>query len=977
MAGRARLRHLWRRNRHRSGRRAAGRLVVCALVASGLVSLGALTTTESGHNRRSSSTASFGGKEALASVLEAVGQAPAVPPSDRLVGVAAATSPMKLDVVLQPRQPAALASFATAVSTPGNALYRHFLPRGRFADVFGPTPAAIAAVTSYLRRAGLDPGVITADHLMIPVTTTVGAVEQGLHVSMRLFHQPAGSGAATALVNTDAPSLPASVAADVQGIIGLDTVSSRPTGPIAARPVAHPSATPSIAAARAPQACSLAKTVGRKYGGWTETQLADAYSFDGEYAKGDLGAGTTIALFEEQTYSARDIADFQACYHTHVRLTNVSVDKGSRRDSDFSPEAALDIETAIGLAPKAALRIYETTGSGSGPTDGYDAIVTQDKAQIISSSWSTAPLNCDVFVPAAVIRAENSIFQEAAAQGQSTYVATGDVGSEGCMSNGGSYELGAGRGPAAVAVDTATQTTYVANYRGGSITVLSERSLGVVRTISLGGNTEPDGLAVDPKTGQLWVSEAGRGRVAEINGKTCDAATRSDCRVTTVADSTVANSDPDGLAVNSSTGTVYVALAGTAESAVGVISEKTRRAIGRTPAGDDPSSVAVDARTNEIYYTADNDDAVGGFSGRGCDASSLSKCPTRPSGVPVGVDPVGVTVDAATNRLYVANFDSDTVSVLNARNGDRVATVALAGHVGGPTSVAVAPGGTSLLVTGAGDGAKAGVAVVSIARRTVTRVLTGGKTPVAVGVDANDGFAWVADYGASTAASAEGPHGKGLLGVLRSTATSSAGGVVWLPLLLSVEDPAGQPFVTGVGGTNLTRLGPAPSQSVWDEPRLGEGAGTGGISSRWTMPRYQKGPGVISSLSSRAPCGARAGQHCRELPDVSASADPSHGYVIVFGGQWTVVGGTSAATPLWAAVTSILDATGGRVHRVGFLNPALYRLVGRGRRIVNDVTSGNNDYTTTSGGHYPTTRHYDMATGLGTPIVTGLAAALH
>ncbi|MGA8682721.1 MAG: hypothetical protein WB592_19765, partial [Acidimicrobiales bacterium] len=90
----------------------------------------------------------------------------------------------------------------------------------------------------------------------------------------------------------------------------------------------------------------------------------------------------------------------------------------------------------------------------------------------------------------------------------------------------------------------------------------------------------------------------------------------------------------------------------------------------------------------------------------------------------------------------------------------------------------------------------------------------------------------------------------------------------------------------------------------------------------------------------------------------------------------TVVGGTSAATPLWAALTALLDAYKGKVHKLGFLNPALYKLVAEGKAVVNDVKVGNNDYTTTNGGLYPATKHYDMATGLGTPIVTALAKAL-
>lgn len=911
---------------------------------------------------------SAGGRTAvLTSYLVPVGNAPAVPPNDRSLGTAPAVTPLHIDVVLQPRDPAAMQAAATDVSTPGNALYKHFLARGQFASVFGPTPRAIAAVTAYLRSVGLTPGTITADHLIIPVETTVGRVDSALHISMNLYRQPADALSATAVVNAEAPTLPAPLANLVQGIIGLDTVTSRPTGPIPAKPDPRAEAIPSVAVAGAPKACSQAVTVAKDFGGWTENQLAQAYSFDGVFAKGDLGSGATIALFEEQSYSSKDIADFQHCYGTKVHITNVIVNHA--KDTDFSPEAALDIETVIGLAPKAALRVYETSGSGSGPIDGYDAIVSQDKAQVVSSSWSTAPLNCDIFVPASVIKAENSIFKEAALQGQSVFVADGDVGSEGCMSNGGTLELNTPGNPDAIAVNPATHTVYAANFTNGTITVLDENTLGIVKTFHLpSASSEPDALAVDSTTNQLWISEFGVGIVAEVNGSTCDASTVTDCVSTPAIDE--ADTDPAGIAVDPSTGTVYVALSGATFNQIALINEKTISYVVSTDGFNRPVAVAVDVPSDQVFFTVAGDDDAAVFDGATCNATNTSTCTTLATGAPVGLDPVGIAVDAATEQLYVANLDSNNVTVIS--NGP-TKTIGLGGLVG-PTSLALAPNGDGVLVTAIGTKpSNAGVAVISNKTNAVTRVISGIDAPISIASDPNTGSSWVADNGLSSAPTANRMLTTGAIKHVGSAAVP--GGIVWLPLVLSVEDPSGQPFVTGVGGTNLIKLGPAPKESVWDEPLLGEGAGTGGISSQWAMPSYQKGPGVKSSLSSNKPCHAKAGTDCRELPDVSASADPAHGYVIVFQGSWTVVGGTSAATPLWAALTALLDVYRGKLHRLGFLNPALYKLAAEGKPVLNDVTVGNNDYTTTNGGLYPTTKRYDMATGLGTPIVTALAKA--
>ncbi len=177
---------------------------------------------------------------------------------------------------------------------------------------------------------------------------------------------------------------------------------------------------------------------------------------------------------------------------------------------------------------------------------------------------------------------------------------------------------------------------------------------------------------------------------------------------------------------------------------------------------------------------------------------------------------------------------------------------------------------------------------------------------------------------------------------------------------LNVQDPASQPYVTSVGGTTLSAVGPPPAETAWNNT---SGAGGGGISTFWVMPSWQHGSGVISQNSSGIPCDAPAGSYCREVPDVSASADPNHGYVFYYG-TWETAGGTGAATIVWAAATVL--ANEGCSAPTGFADPALYSHPSD----LNNVTGGNNDWTGTQNGLYPATAGYNMATGLGTPTAT-------
>ena len=199
---------------------------------------------------------------------------------------------------------------------------------------------------------------------------------------------------------------------------------------------------------------------------------------------------------------------------------------------------------------------------------------------------------------------------------------------------------------------------------------------------------------------------------------------------------------------------------------------------------------------------------------------------------------------------------------------------------------------------------------------------------------------------------------------------------------LAVDDPASQPFVTGVGGTEITALGPAPTQNVWNEKANESGAGGGGVSASHTMPSYQSGApaslNVINANSSGTQCKAATGSYCREVPDVSADADPYSGYVVYYDGSWTGIGGTSAAAPLWAAFTALTDASSSCAGKaIGFANPVLYSAAASAYSAdFNDITSGNNDYTGTHSGLYPAGTGYDMASGLGTPNGAALPASL-
>jgi kumamolisin len=231
---------------------------------------------------------------------------------------------------------------------------------------------------------------------------------------------------------------------------------------------------------------------------------------------------------------------------------------------------------------------------------------------------------------------------------------------------------------------------------------------------------------------------------------------------------------------------------------------------------------------------------------------------------------------------------------------------------------------------------------------------------------------------------------------------------------VNVSDPASQPWVTGVGGTSFEQFNPdadpdpaypTGAETVWNTDNLCnesaneggvpggatgyplsgytwcslEGASGAGSSQFWGRPFYQRGAGVNNPYTTygngTSQCSLAAdGTPCREVPDISADADPYTGYAIysidykgVAG--WFDGGGTSAPTPLWSGILADRDSFEG--HRTGNANPLLYQLFDTAPTVYfHDITGVGQ--STNNNGLFPTTPGYDEATGIGTPIMAAL-----
>jgi kumamolisin len=175
--------------------------------------------------------------------------------------------------------------------------------------------------------------------------------------------------------------------------------------------------------------------------------------------------------------------------------------------------------------------------------------------------------------------------------------------------------------------------------------------------------------------------------------------------------------------------------------------------------------------------------------------------------------------------------------------------------------------------------------------------------------------------------------------------------------------PATLPSVTAVGGTSVfeSTSGAYFKEAVWGSPIDETGTG-GGPSQIYPIPDWQKS---VEDANGHA---------FRQVPDVAGDADPITGFHIVFGGEDTQVGGTSAATPLWASTIALVnqDLKKKGLRQVGFANPAIYWMGANQTKLpsnpFHDVTVGNNLA-------YKAAPGWDFATGWGSMDADALDAA--
>jgi subtilase family serine protease len=357
-------------------------------------------------------------------------------------GAVAGSTRLTIQVWLRSRDLAAAQRYATAVSTPGRALFHHYLSPDAYTARFGASPASASAVQSWLRGRGFTGVSTDAQRSYVRATGTAAVIDAALRTQLEYYRSTpqVNAGPHRLRASSRAVSLPRSLAGAVLGVTGLDNAA--PQHPLLHAPL-------STAGPKFDDACShyygqhyvaiSPRHFGRKslptpVCGYSAAQLRAAYGASMRNA----GRGQTVALVEfglvpDMFLTLQDYARAQhfTAPSAH-RYTELSL--GKNTCGDFDVEEQLDVESAYVMAPAANQLVVggDSCDNGDYGDQGlFDADLAvingigadhHPLASISSNSWGPG----DDSQPPILTSIMHAYLVRAAAQGAGMYFASGD-----------------------------------------------------------------------------------------------------------------------------------------------------------------------------------------------------------------------------------------------------------------------------------------------------------------------------------------------------------------------------------------------------------------------------------------------------------------------------------------------------------------------------------------------------------------------
>jgi subtilase family serine protease len=346
---------------------------------------------------------------------------------------------MAFSVWLGWRDQDTLAQLLADQQNPASRSYRHWLSPSEFRARFAPDQSEVDAIDRWLQSQGFDVLSVPRNRLFVTAGGTVSQVERAFGVNEGIYRL---DGKLVAAPSND-PHIPRALADSVTAITGLDGAMSL------ARPRSDPPGPPPIGKSVGPcsrwwgekQSSAYTNPVdpGRPLPwivcGYTPSQIASAYHVDTLHRLRLTGKHQRIAIvgaFRSPTIR-QDVDTFSRHYHLTTLGHHYSevVAPGTERyprdaaeTQSWYIEQALDVEWSHAMAPDADITYVAAANDARGLDQALNHAVDNRLGDVVSNSWGMP----ERWVSSGEVRALNAVFQQAAAQGLSVVVASGDDG---------------------------------------------------------------------------------------------------------------------------------------------------------------------------------------------------------------------------------------------------------------------------------------------------------------------------------------------------------------------------------------------------------------------------------------------------------------------------------------------------------------------------------------------------------------------
>ena len=397
------------------------------------------------------------------------------------------------------RNEAKLDKFLQDLHTPGTASYGKFLKPAQFAALYAPTEKDVAAVVAHLSKSGFVNIRISPNRQLVFADGTAATVQTAFRTSLKRFQQDGRN----VFANTDAAQVPAALGNIVGSVLGLQNVAVAQT---------HHRWIPNTEGSVALQAKAKAKP--------SATPVATPHSpaqFPSIYNAGSTptASNTTVAIISEGNIdpTITDLGTFTSA--NGFATVNTSVVQTGPAGSDYSDTSGqvewnLDSQTITGTSGGAVQQLifYASPDMNfSSITASYNQAVSDNLAKVINVSLGGCESDTHSDGTQA---ADDNVFKQAVAQGQTFSISTGDAGTYNCQTSSISGAPGVPKNKSTYDVSEPASSPYVIAVGGTTLYTTSgayssetvwNEGLSAIGVYDANGDSDP--------TKRLWATGGG------------------------------------------------------------------------------------------------------------------------------------------------------------------------------------------------------------------------------------------------------------------------------------------------------------------------------------------------------------------------------------------------------------------------------------------------------------------------------------